>query len=160
MDSGPQARVAAALAAADIPAQIVTFDVATRTAAEAAAAIGCDVAQIAKSVILRAKESGRHVLVIASGVNRVCEKTAAQYVGERIGRADADFVRVRTGFVIGGVAPVAHMHAPITLIDEDLLQFSEIWAAAGTPHSVFKLTPAQLLTLTGGQPGKIKEHSE
>lgn len=128
---------------------VLEFDASTRTAEEAAAAIGCTVAQIAKSLVFRAA-SGRPVLVIASGTNRVDEKKAAAAVGETIARADADFVREQTGFAIGGVPPVGHRVAPLTLVDEDLLELSEIWAAAGTPNAVFRLTPSDLLALTQG----------
>ncbi|BCL74384.1 cys-tRNA(pro)/cys-tRNA(cys) deacylase [Jeongeupia sp. HS-3] len=160
MASESQQRVAAALEAAGVETRIVEFDASTRTSQDAATAIGCSVAQIAKSVILRAKASERHVLVVTSGANRVCEKTVAALVGEKIGRADADFVRAKTGFVIGGVAPIAHAEAPITLIDEDLLAHAELWAAAGTPNSVFALAPQHLVTLTGGRVAKIKEESQ
>ena len=128
---------------------VLEFDASTRTADEAAAAIGCTVAEIAKSLVFRSA-SGRSVLVVASGVNRVDEKKVAALIGERIGRADADFVREATGFSIGGVAPVGHAIAPIVLIDETLMEFEAIWAAAGTPNAVFRLTPAELLALTGG----------
>ena len=130
--------------------QVLEFDAGTRTAADAAAAIGCAVAQIAKSLVFRAEASGRAVLVIASGVNRVDEAKVAHIVGEKIGRADADFVRLKTGFAIGGVPPVAHAEPSPTLIDDALFAFAEIWAAAGTPNAVFRLTPGDLLRLTGG----------
>jgi Cys-tRNA(Pro) deacylase len=133
---------------------VLEFDSSTRTAGDAAAAIGCTVAQIAKSLVFRA-ESGRSVLVIASGANRVDEKKAAAAVGERIGRADAEFVRQATGFAIGGVPPLGHATAPFVLIDQGLMQFDEIWAAAGTPNAVFRLTPADLITLTGGAVAEI-----
>ncbi|MCW5771726.1 MAG: YbaK/EbsC family protein [Rhodospirillaceae bacterium] len=129
----------------------------TRTSAEAAAAVGCTVAEIAKSIIFRAKPSQRAVLVMASGVNRVDEKKVAALVGEGIGKADADFVRARTGFVIGGVSPVGHDTKPVILIDEDLLKLDGLWAAAGTPHAVFPLTPAELVTLTGGKVADVKQ---
>lgn len=128
---------------------VLEFDASTRTAEDAAAAIGCTVAQIAKSLIFRAA-SGRAVLVVASGTNRVDEKKAAAAVGEALARADADFVREQTGFAIGGVPPVGHAMKLLTLIDEDLLALDEIWAAAGTPNAVFRLTPTDLLALTGG----------
>ncbi len=131
--------------------QVLEFDASTRTAADAAAAIGCDVAQIAKSLIFRGANSGRAILIIASGVDRVDEKKAAAALGEPIGRADADFVRESTGFAIGGVPPVGHKSPPIVLIEESLLQFDEIWAAAGTPNAVFRLTPSDLAELTGGR---------
>ncbi len=128
----------------------------TRTSAEAAAAVGCTVAEIAKSIIFRAKPSQRAVLVIASGVNRVDEKKVAALIGEGIGKADAEFVRGRTGFVIGGVPPVGHDTPPIVLIDQDLLALSGIWAAAGTPHAVFPLTPQELVQLTNGKVADIR----
>ena len=128
---------------------VLEFEASTRTAEEAAAAIGCLTAQIAKSLVFRA-ESGRPVLVIASGVHRVDERKIASRLGERVKRADADFVREKTGFAIGGVPPVGHQTTPIVLIDEALMRFGEIWAAAGTPIAVFRLTPADLVELTGG----------
>ncbi|WP_148716877.1 YbaK/EbsC family protein [Chitinolyticbacter meiyuanensis] len=155
--SESQVRVTAALAAAGVFAEIRSFAESTRTSQEAADAIGCTVAQIAKSVILKAKQSERHVLVVTSGANRVCEKSVALLLGEKVGRADAEFVRSRTGFVIGGVAPLAHAEPPITLIDEDLLQHTEVWAAAGTPHSVFRIQPQQLVALTAGRVASVKE---
>ena len=130
---------------------VLEFDASTRTAADAAAAIGCEVAEIAKSLIFHGRTSGRAVLIIASGVDRVDEKKAAAAVGEPIARADADFVREATGFSIGGVPPVGHKTPPIALIDESLMAFAEIWAAAGTPNAVFRLTPADLVEMTGGR---------
>jgi prolyl-tRNA editing enzyme YbaK/EbsC (Cys-tRNA(Pro) deacylase) len=135
---------------------IKEFSETTRTSAEAAAAIGCTVAQIAKSVVFRAVGLNRAVLVMASGANRVDEKLVAAAVGDRIAKADAAFVRDKTGFAIGGVAPVGHTEKPVTLIDEDLLQHAEIWAAAGTPNSVFRLTPEALIAMTGGRVTAIK----
>lgn len=126
---------------------VLEFDAGTRTGDEAAAAIGCTVAEIAKSLVFRSA-SGRSVLVIASGANRVDEKKVAALIGEPIGRADADFVRKATGFAIGGVPPVAHAEPPIALIDKALMGYAEIWAAAGTPNAVFRLTPADLVELT------------
>jgi prolyl-tRNA editing enzyme YbaK/EbsC (Cys-tRNA(Pro) deacylase) len=130
--------------------QVLEFDASTRTSAEAAAAIGCTVAQIAKSLVFRAEPSGRAVLAIASGVNRVDERKVGAWIGETIARADADFVRQKTGFAIGGVPPLAHAKPLPTLIDEALFAFETIWAAAGTPNAVFRLTPSDLLRLTGG----------
>jgi prolyl-tRNA editing enzyme YbaK/EbsC (Cys-tRNA(Pro) deacylase) len=130
--------------------QVVEFDASTRTSEDAAAAIGCTVAEIAKSLVFKAA-SGRPVLVIASGTNRVDEKKVRTLIGEKIARADADFVREATGYAIGGVPPLAHATAPVVLIDGDLEAFETIWAAAGTPNSVFRLTPADLVRLTGGQ---------
>ena len=140
--------------------QALEFEESTRTAADAAAAIGCTVAQIAKSLIFRGAASGKPVLVVASGAGRVDEKKVAREIGEKIARADADFVRDATGFAIGGVPPVGHKTPPLTLIDEQLLQFDEIWAAAGTPNAVFRLTPADLVALTGGRVAAIAREVE
>jgi prolyl-tRNA editing enzyme YbaK/EbsC (Cys-tRNA(Pro) deacylase) len=109
------------------------------------------VAQIAKSLIFRGADSNRAVLVVASGVHRIDETKVAEAVGETIDRADADFVREATGFAIGGVPPVGHKNPSIVLIDESLMAFGEIWAAAGTPNAVFRLTPSDLIELTGGR---------
>ncbi len=122
-------RVQEALAARGVDFAVREFPQSTRTAAEAAAAIGCEAAQIAKSLMFRARASGRPVLVIASGANRVDEKAVAAMIGEKIGRADADFVRAATGFSIGGVPPLGHDTPPVTLIDRDLLALGELWAA-------------------------------
>jgi prolyl-tRNA editing enzyme YbaK/EbsC (Cys-tRNA(Pro) deacylase) len=149
-------RVREALAALGLAAEIREFDASTRTSADAAVAIGCSVAQIAKSLVFKAKPSGRAVLVIASGINRVSEAKLAAAIGEAIGKADAAFVRDKTGFAIGGVAPVGHIGKPVILIDEDLLQFAEIWAAAGTPNSVFRLAAADLQRVTGGRIADLK----
>ena len=149
--AGSARRVQEAVAARGFAFQVVEFPASTRTAADAAAAIGCEVAQIAKSLVFRAKETGRAVLVIASGVNRVDEKRIRDHLGEPIERATPDFVRERTGFAIGGVAPVGHSEPLPIFIDEDLLAFPEIWAAAGTPNAVFRLDPADLPRMTGGQ---------
>ncbi len=128
----------------------------TRTAQEAANAIGCTVAQIAKSLIFKGKDSQKPVLVIASGVNRVNEKAISKHFGEKLQKADAEFVLEHTGFVIGGVPPVAHKTSITTFIDEDLMQHDEIWAAAGTPNAVFKLTPEILVEITKGSVVSIK----
>jgi prolyl-tRNA editing enzyme YbaK/EbsC (Cys-tRNA(Pro) deacylase) len=143
------ARVQDLLRAAGSAAEVKQFPVTARTAAEAAAAIGCTVAQIAKSLVFRAK-SGKPVLVIASGVNRVDEKKIAAALGESIGKADAAFVRDTTGYAIGGVAPIGHATPPRIFIDEDLRGQATIWAAAGHPHAVFQLTAGELERLTGG----------
>jgi len=150
-------RVQDALAARGFDFSVREFPKSTRTSAEAAAAIGCAVAQIAKSLVFRARASGRPVLVIASGVNRVDEKAVAALLGEKIGRADADFVRAATGFAIGGVPPLGHATPPVTLIDRDLLALDEIWAAAGTPNAVFRLTPQDLGAATAGRVADIKQ---
>jgi prolyl-tRNA editing enzyme YbaK/EbsC (Cys-tRNA(Pro) deacylase) len=133
------AKVQTALDAYGLSLQVVELPDSTRTAADAAAAVGCAVAQIAKSLIFRTTRTGRPVLVIASGANRVDEDRIGTLIGEPIGKADAGFVRSETGFVIGGVPPVGHDQAIDTFVDEDLLMYDEIWAAAGTPNAVFKL---------------------
>jgi prolyl-tRNA editing enzyme YbaK/EbsC (Cys-tRNA(Pro) deacylase) len=130
--------------------EVVEFDAATRTSEEAAAAIGCTVAEIAKSLVFKSAE-GRPVLVIASGVNRVDEKKVGALLGGKIGRADAEFVRSATGYAIGGVPPVAHATPPIVLIDRDLQRFPTVWAAGGTQNAVFKVAPADLVRLTEGK---------
>lgn len=117
--------------------RVLEFDATTRTSTEAASAIGCAIAEIAKSLIFRAEGSGRSLLVVACGSNRVDEAKVAALLGEKIQRADADFVREKTGFAIGGVPPVGHAEAPLVLIDEDILGFDAIWAAAGTRTRCF-----------------------
>lgn len=131
--------------------RVVELDQTTRSAREAAEAIGCRVEQIAKSLIFCARDSGRPILVVASGKNRVSEAKLASHVGEAIVRPDADYVRARTGYAIGGVPPIAHAEAIETYIDRDLLGLDTIWAAAGTPRAVFSLTPEELVALTGGR---------
>jgi prolyl-tRNA editing enzyme YbaK/EbsC (Cys-tRNA(Pro) deacylase) len=143
-------RVRAVLAAAGVEGSIVALPEAARTARAAAEAIGCDVAQIANSLVFRGETSGAPLLVLTSGANRVDTARAAAIVGEPVGRADPAFARAATGFVIGGVAPVGHPAPVRTLIDRDLFRHAQIWAAAGHPHTVFRLTPDALLRLTGG----------
>lgn len=144
-------RVQGLLTALGHAGQVREFPAGTKTSADAAAAIGCSLAQIAKSLIFRAEPSGRSVMVIVSGVNRVSEALVGAMLGEKLGRADAAFVREQTGFAIGGVPPIGHRVPPVVFIDRDLMGFAEIWSAAGTPYSVFPLSPADLLRLTGGQ---------
>ncbi|HKY94717.1 MAG TPA: YbaK/EbsC family protein [Kiloniellales bacterium] len=154
---GSAQRVQAALDASGIALQVREFPASTKTSQEAAAAVGCEVAQIAKSMIFRAVESDRPVLVMASGANRVDEKKLAVLLGEKVERATAEFVREKTGFAIGGVPPVGHLEPPIVLIDEDLTRLDALWAAAGTPNAVFRLTPAELQQLTGGKVAAVKQ---
>lgn len=145
-------RVAQVLQDKGHPHAPVMLDDAARTAQQAADALGIVVGQIAKSIIFRRKSDDAAVLVITSGDKRVDEKKVQALVcatGEKLGRADADFVKAKTGFSIGGVSPVAHAEKPVTLIDRELFRFDEIWAAAGHPHGVFKLRPADLEHLTG-----------
>jgi prolyl-tRNA editing enzyme YbaK/EbsC (Cys-tRNA(Pro) deacylase) len=136
--------------------EVMELQTTTRTSAEAAQAVGCRVEQIAKSIVFRGKQTDRPVLVIASGPNRINEKKIEALISEPIGKADANFVRQRTGFVIGGVPPVGHLEKIEIFIDEDLLKYDEIWAAAGTPNAVFKLTPSDLVKMTGGRIVSIK----
>jgi Cys-tRNA(Pro) deacylase len=128
--------------------RVLEFEQSTHSSAEAAAAIGCDVAQIAKSMLFKAADGGP-VLVVASGANRVDAKKVAALIGQKISRADAEFVLERTGFAVGGVPPVGHLTAPVTLLDRDLRQYPTIWAAAGSANAVFGLSPDDLVRLTG-----------
>jgi prolyl-tRNA editing enzyme YbaK/EbsC (Cys-tRNA(Pro) deacylase) len=141
-------RVARLLQEQGHPHMPVMLDDAARTAQQAADALGIAVGQIAKSIIFRRKSDGAAVLVVTSGDRRVDEKKVDAIVG-RTGRADADFVKAKTGYSIGGVSPVGHAEKPVTLIDRELFRFDEIWAAAGHPHGVFKLRPQDLERLTG-----------
>ncbi len=136
--------------------QVVEMPQTTRSAAEAAGAIGCRLEQIVKSLVFRGKHTGEPILVLASGANRVSEKRLAELASEPVEKADPEFVRQSTGFSIGGVPPVGHLRPVAALIDEDLLQYSEIWAAAGTPFAVFRLTPDDLVKATGGRVVAIK----
>ena len=126
-----------------------------RTAADAAREAGCEVSQIVKSIIFRATVSGRGVLVLTSGGHRVDEARVAELLGEPIGRADPAFVREHTGFAIGGVPPIAHARPMETFIDEALLTFAELWAAAGHPNSLFRLTPGELERMCGGRVARV-----
>jgi prolyl-tRNA editing enzyme YbaK/EbsC (Cys-tRNA(Pro) deacylase) len=144
-------RVSAALRERGHPHAPRWLDVPVRTSQEAADHLGVAVGQIAKSVIFKRKSDERAVLVITSGDKRVDEKKVAALTGP-LGRADADFVKARTGFSIGGVAPLAHTEPPLTLIDRELLRFDVVWAAAGHPNAVFALQPSQLEALCAGAP--------
>lgn len=131
--------------------QVVELPASTRTAKEAAQAVGCQVEQIVKSLVFKGSQSQTPVLVLASGPNRVDERLISALIGEPIEKADADFVRQRTGFAVGGIPPLGHKESVAAFIDETLLKYDTLWAAAGTPHAVFQLTPADLQTMTGGQ---------
>jgi prolyl-tRNA editing enzyme YbaK/EbsC (Cys-tRNA(Pro) deacylase) len=148
-------RVRAALLAAGHADTITEFPDGTRSAADAAAAIGCSVAQIAKSVVFRAGD--RAALVIASGVNRVDVKKVAAALGVSLKHADAEWVRDRTGFAIGGVSPVGHIAPPLLVFDRDLLALHPIWAAAGSPHHVFSTEAEQLARITGAQVADVRQ---
>ena len=149
-------KVQDALSQSGLKLQVVELPASTRTSAEAAQAVGCQIGQIAKSLIFKTCETQRPILVIASGANRVDEAKVGARLGEPIGKADADFVRSHTGFVIGGVPPVGHIEAIKTFIDEDLLTFEQIWAAAGTPHAIFPMKPADLVQITNGEVIKVR----
>lgn len=144
-------RVQEHLSAHGVALNVVELPGSTRTAKDAAQAIGCTVAQIAKSLVFVGQESGELLLVIASGPNRVSEVRLAELAGEPVAMADGKLVKQETGFAIGGIPPVAHNKPLRTFMDQDLLAFDEIWAAAGTPHAVFMLTPQQLQDLAGPQ---------
>jgi prolyl-tRNA editing enzyme YbaK/EbsC (Cys-tRNA(Pro) deacylase) len=144
-------RVQAALRALGLGHEIVDLGRSARTAADAAQAVGCRVDQIAKSLVFRLRDSGRPLLVVTSGVHRVDEGKVAALVGEPLERASAEFVRAETGFAIGGVAPIGHARPLLTLIDEHLLAFEDIWAAAGHPNAVFRLRPDDLVAMTRGR---------
>lgn len=151
------ARVQALLDGIGLGHRVVEHEGSTRTSEDAANAVGCEVAQIAKSLIFRTKETGRPVLVVASGANRVDEKAVGRLIGEKIERADPEFVRESTGFAIGGVPPIGHAVPPLVMIDDDLLRLETIWAAAGTPNAVFRLTPADLVSMTGGRVETVRK---
>ncbi len=142
-------RVVAAARAAGLPIDLRIMPASTRTAEDAAAACGCDVGQIVKSLIFKGKISGRPYLLLVSGKNRVNEKVFADRLGEEIVRPDADFVRAATGFAIGGIPPLGHATPLAPWLDEDLLQFGTVWAAAGTPSAVFAVDPNALARATG-----------
>jgi prolyl-tRNA editing enzyme YbaK/EbsC (Cys-tRNA(Pro) deacylase) len=144
-------RVQEALRTLGLGHEVLDLGRSARTAADAARAVGCRVDQIAKSLVFRLRDSGRPLLVVTSGVNRVDEAKVGAIVGEPLERADAEFVRAETGFAIGGVAPIGHARPVLTLIDEHLTRFEEIWAAAGHPNTVFRLTPEDLVTMTQGR---------
>ncbi len=155
---GAGARVAAALRAAGIQARVEEFPQGTRTSQDAADAVGCDLGQIAKSIVFRLERPGAEpqaLLVITSGRNRVDETAVGALAGGRLAKADAAFVRERTGFAIGGVAPVGLAAEVPVLIDEDLLAHDVVWAAAGTPRAVFPIAPAELLRLTRAQVARV-----
>ncbi len=146
-----------ALGRAGLAGEIVELPGAARTARAAADFLGCQVGQIANSLVFRAQASDRAILVMSSGAKRVDIARLAGLVGEPVGKADADFVRSRTGFAIGGVAPVGHTSELEKFVDRSLAVYDAIWAAAGHPHTVFRLTYAQLLAITGGAAVDVAE---
>ncbi len=136
--------------------RVIEIEIPVKTSQQAADVVGCNVAQIAKCLIFTSV-SGKPVLVIASGINRVNEARVAEIIGESISRATPDFVRSSTGFAIGGIPPVGHAVQPMVVIDQDLLEHASIWAAAGHPNSLFELNPADLEQMTGGMVADIRE---
>jgi prolyl-tRNA editing enzyme YbaK/EbsC (Cys-tRNA(Pro) deacylase) len=149
-------KVQDALREAGFACTVIEFQESTRTAQEAADRVGCTLGQIVKSLIFKGKTTGKGILILTSGTNRVDEKRIHQLAGEPIGRADPEFVRAMTGYAIGGVPPLSHLQPLETYLDEDLLQYPVIWAAAGTPNAVFELTPEQLTRMTGGKVVQVK----
>ncbi len=135
---------------------VVEYAESTRTAQEAAERAGCMLGQITKSLIFKGQATGKPVLVLTSGANRVDEKRIAGYAGESIGRAEAEFVRLVTGFAIGGVPPLGHAQRMETYLDEDLFLYESIWAAAGTPNAIFELSPEELQRMTGGRIVRVR----
>ncbi len=140
-------RVAALLSEIGHDQPIVVLPASGKTAAEAAAGLGCSVAEIAKSIVFRRLSDNAAVMVVTSGSNRVDVDKVATMVGA-LGKADAQFVREKIGYVIGGVCPIGHVEKSVMLIDQDLLQYPQVWVAAGHPHAVFALTPQQLIAMT------------
>ena len=147
--------VRSALLESGVELEAASFPEGTRTAEQAAAAVGVEVGQIVKSLVFARPQSGRPLLVLASGANRVDEALVGEMVGEPIGRASADEVRAATGFAIGGVPPVGHPEPLETLVDEDLLRYANVWAAAGTPRDVFCIAPDDLVRVTDGRVARI-----
>ncbi len=155
--TGGVERVRAALAERGLGCEVKELAASTRTAQEAAAAVGCDVAQIVKSLVFRGARSGRPVLALVSGASRASEARLAELAGEPVVRADPAFVRERTGFAIGGVAPLGHREPPVVFIDRQLLGFEVVWAAAGSPNAVFAVAPGELARVTGGAVAELVE---
>ena len=149
-------KVQEALQALGLTCEVVQMQATTRTAEDAARAVGCEVGQIVKSLVFKGKQSNQPILVVASGANRVNEKKLGRQISEPVKMANAEFVREMTGYAIGGVPPLAHRRPITVFIDEDLLGYSEIWAAAGTPRAVFKLTPEELKMITNGTVISVK----
>ncbi len=154
--SASSQKVQEALIALGYSFTVIESDIPTKTAGQAADFAGCQLGQIVKSLIFRGAVSGKPILVLTSGANRVDEQRISAYAEEPIGRADPDFVRSVTGFAIGGVPPLGHLQPVETYLDEDLMQYETIWAAAGTPNSLFELTPASLKEMTGGKLAQVK----
>lgn len=144
-------KVQEALKKYSIEVKVVQFTETTKTSQDAAKLIGCELAQIAKTIIFKGKNSNNPICVIASGIHRINEKRIEELIGEPLGKATPDFVLEKTGFVIGGVPPIGHATQMTIFIDDALLKYNELWVAAGNPHAVFKLTPQELLKITQGK---------
>lgn len=150
-------RVQNSLDALNIHCKVIVLPNSTRTAPEAAKAVQCELGQIVKSLIFMSRQSKQAIMVVASGINRVDISLVAHAIGEEIEKADADFVKLTTGFPIGGVPPVGLASKIVTFIDEDLFNYPTVWAAAGTPHAVFEVESKNLVRMTGGKVMKIKQ---
>lgn len=144
-------RVRAALETAGLSTEIRQTEETTRTAQQAADAVGCHVDQIAKSIIFRGETSGQAVLFITAGGNRVDSAKASELAGEPLGKADAALIRAQTGFAIGGVSPLGHLNPIRAFLDSRLMEFESVWAAAGTPNHVFSISPPDLQRQTSAQ---------
>ena len=156
MLSASAQKVQEALLSKGFEFKVIEFAESTRTAQEAAERAGCKLGQIVKSMIFKGLATGKPILVLTSGSNRVDEKLISDYAQEPIGRADAIFVRTTTGFAIGGVPPIGHLNKMDTYLDVDIMQYTTIWAAGGTPNAVFELTPEALQLMTGGKVVEVK----
>ena len=150
-------KVQDALVALGSKAVVVEHENPGRTAAEAALLLRCDIAQIAKSIVFKSASTGRSVLAITSGANRVDEKKVTAILGDKLAKADAAFVREQTGFAIGGVPPIAHANPGAILLDVDLLKFGQVFPAGGTPYAMFAIDPNELVRISGAQAADIKQ---
>ncbi len=144
-------RVQNALHELGFSGEVLELESSTRTAAEAAQAAGCEVGQIVKSLVFKLEPEGKPVLVLVSGANRVHEKRLGRLLGGKLSKADADFVHDVSGYAIGGVPPIGHKNPMATFMDEDLMQYPVIWAAAGTPNAIFQITPQELQRISNSQ---------
>lgn len=154
---GGMERASKALSDAGLNAVVRSLPRSTRSACEAAAALGCGVANIAKSLVFKGVDTGLAVMIVMSGVNRVDAAKVAEILGESVEKADAGFVRDKTGYAIGGVAPLGHRESMPILLDDDIFALDYLWAAAGSPNSVFQIAPSALKTITGGRRVSVAE---
>ena len=149
-------RVQSALSAHDIDSEVLELTKTTATAQQAAEAVGCRVSQIVKSLVFMGKKSGKLFLLLVSGSNRVDTKKVSAVVAEAVKMAPPEYVHQKTGFAVGGVPPIGHLEKMDTLVDDDLLQFDALWAAAGTSHTLFKLSAKELVKITEGRVIPVK----